>query len=238
MSLTQERSITWAWKERQRIVTILTRLSGLKMNMKKHLLVATKNIGKVEELASLIGDLAVEWLSLDDMEIDIIVEESGVSFQENAIIKALAYSKESGILTLADDSGLEVDALDGRPGVHTARYGGYGLTPRQRYELLLHELRGVPGERRSARFQCVVALAHPNGLTGTASGTCEGFIASKPKGSGGFGYDPVFYLPDQGLTMAQLSAAEKDQISHRGKAIAGIAPLIREEILKTGYSTV
>ncbi len=202
------------------------------MNMKKHLLVATRNEGKVEELASLIGDLVIEWLSLDDMEIELRVEESGGTFQKNAIIKALAYSKESGMLTLADDSGLEVDALDGRPGVRTARYGGVSLTPRQRYELLLRELRDVPEEMRSARFRCVIALAHPNGLAGVASGTCEGFIAMEPVGSGGFGYDPVFYLPDQGMTMAQLSAAEKHRISHRGKAIAGIAPLLREEIEK------
>ncbi len=198
--------------------------------MKKLLLVATRNKGKVEELASLIGDLVIEWLSLDDLEIDLSVEESGDTFQKNAIIKALAYSKETGMLTLADDSGLEVDALDGRPGVHTARYGGDSLTPRQRYELLLRELRGVPRELRSARFRCVVALARPDGIAGIASGTCEGHIAVEPQGTGGFGYDPVFYLPDQGMTMAQLSAAEKHRISHRGKAIAGIAPLLREEI--------
>lgn len=200
--------------------------------MKKHLLVATRNKGKVDELASLIGDLVIEWLSLDDLEIDLRVDESGDTFRENAIIKALAYSKESGMLTLADDSGLEVDALNGRPGVRTARYGGDSLSPRQRYELLLRELRDVPGERRSARFRCVVALARPDGLAGIASGTCEGLIAKEPEGAGGFGYDPVFYLPDQGMTMAQLSAADKHRISHRGKAIAGIAQLLREEIKK------
>jgi XTP/dITP diphosphohydrolase len=201
--------------------------------MNKLLLVATRNKGKVKELANLIDDLEMNWLSLDDLEIDLQVEETGDSFQENAIIKAMAYSKASGMLTLADDSGLEVDALNGRPGIHTARYGGESLTSRQRYELLLNELRDVPTEMRGARFRCFIALARPDGIVGSAEGTCEGVIATAPVGSGGFGYDPVFYLPDQQLTLAQLSAGEKHLISHRGRAIAGIAPLLREEIQKT-----
>lgn len=199
------------------------------MTSEKQLLVATRNIGKVREFADLIQDLPIKWLSLDDLSIGLDVEESGETFQENAILKALAYSKESCMLTIADDSGLEVDALDGRPGVRTARYGGLDLTPVQRYELLLMELNEVPWEERSARFRCVIAIAGPEGLKGIASGICEGYIGLKPEGSGGFGYDPVFYLPEYGLTMAQLQPSAKHQISHRGKAMAGILPKLREE---------
>ena len=197
------------------------------------LLVATRNKGKVEELASLIEDIDIDWLSLDDLRIDLEVEETGSSFRENAIIKALAYSKASGMLTLADDSGLEVDALDGRPGVRTARYGGENLSPKQRYEHLLNELEGVPIEMRRARFRCVIALAYPDGIAGIAEGSCEGVIALSPRGSGGFGYDPVFYLPDREMTMAQLPASEKHQISHRGRAIAAIKPLLWDAFRKT-----
>ncbi len=198
--------------------------------MENQLLVATRNQGKVEEFTDLLGDFTINWLSLDDIACDLDVEESGGTFEENAIIKALAYAKETGMLTIADDSGLEVDVLDGRPGVHTARYGGAGLSPEQRYELLLQELVDVPWERRGARFRCVVAVGNQEGLVGTSSGECEGLIAFEPKGSQGFGYDPVFYLPDKGLTMAQLSSVEKHRISHRGRAVAGIYPILREAL--------
>ena len=134
-------------------------------------------------------------------------------------------------LTLADDSGLEVDALGGRPGVLSARYGGPGLSAVDRYQRLLAELRDVPAERRTARFHCVAALAGPDGaLLGTADGVCEGFIAQGPGGDGGFGYDPVFYLPQYGLTMAQLDAVEKNRISHRGRAAAAIAPQLHRAL--------
>jgi XTP/dITP diphosphohydrolase len=198
--------------------------------MPHQLLVATRNPGKVAEISEILGSLDVVSLSLDDVEIDVEVEESGKTFEENAILKARGYSRITGLLTLADDSGLEVDALDGQPGVHTARFGGPGLTPKQRYQRLLESLSSVPWERRSARFRCVVALAHDDVLIGTSNGICEGMIAIEPAGEGGFGYDPVFYLPERNMTMAQLPPAEKNRISHRSLALAAIAPLLLAEL--------
>lgn len=198
--------------------------------MTQQLLIATRNPGKVTEYSEILGSLEVAWLDLDDVGVNVEVEEIGETFEENAILKVKIYARQTGLLTLADDSGLEVDALNGRPGVHTARYGGPGLTPEQRYERLLDSLSSVPWEQRTARFRCVVALARDQELLGTATGVCEGMIASEPAGQGGFGYDPVFYLPERKMTMAQLKPAEKHQISHRGRALASIAPLLRAEL--------
>ena len=157
--------------------------------------------------------------------------ETGATFEENATDKARQAATETGEIALADDSGLAVDALGGRPGVLSARYGGPGTTAVDRYQLLLAELRDVPAARRTARFHCVTALAAPNGeLIGTADGVCEGVIALEPSGGGGFGYDPVFFLPQYGLTMAQLDAAEKNRISHRGRAAVAIAPRLRRAL--------
>lgn len=194
------------------------------------LLVATRNLGKVRELADMLSDLQVGWLSLDDIALSAEVAETGATFKENAILKASGFAAASGLLTLADDSGLEVDALGGRPGVHTARYGGPGLTPEERYQRLLVELKQVPWAQRTARFRCVVALASLRRLIGTAEGVCEGMIAHEPAGQGGFGYDPVFYLVEQQKTMAELPAEVKHQISHRGQAFARIAPLLRRSL--------
>jgi XTP/dITP diphosphohydrolase len=195
------------------------------------LLVATQNKGKVAELSALMRDLGVTWLSLADLAVSYEVAEVGATLTENARLKAAGYATTTGLLTLADDSGLEVDALDGRPGVHTARYGGDDLTPAARYQLLLREMRHVPWTLRTARFHCVIALATPDGtLLGEGKGVCEGVIALEPAGHGGFGYDPVFYLPERGLTMAQLTPEEKKQISHRGRAIRAIAPLLKKVI--------
>lgn len=189
------------------------------------LVVATRNPGKVAEYAEMLALLDVSWLSLDDVRIVTDVAETGDSFLANAVLKAEAYAEESGLITLADDSGLEVDALDGAPGIYTARYGGFDLTSVQRYQHLLDNLKGVPLAQRSARFRCVIAIAEPSkGLLATAEGVCEGVIAEEPRGEGGFGYDPVFYLPDRGLTMAQLPSAQKHAISHRGRALRAIQP--------------
>ena len=197
--------------------------------MKRSLLVATRNAGKVVEYAEMLAALEVDWLSLDDVGVMIDVEETGDTFLANAVLKAQAYAAMTGLLTLADDSGLEVDALDGDPGIYTARYGGPGLTPVQRYEYLLHNLSGVPREYRSARFRCVIALAaEDKRVLATSDGVCEGMIAAKPSGDGGFGYDPVFYLPERGQTMAQLPSAEKHLISHRGRALQAIEPKLKE----------
>jgi len=199
--------------------------------MTQKLLVATHNQGKVREYAEMLADLQIEWLSLDDVGMGLDVEETGRTFRENAILKARAYAGETGLLTLADDSGLEVDALGGEPGVYTARYGGAGLTHEARYQLLLQNMADVPLPERTARFRCVIALAGPDGaLLGVSDGVCEGLIGETAVGNHGFGYDPVFYLPERGLTMAQLDSAEKHQISHRGQALQSIEPLLREAL--------
>jgi XTP/dITP diphosphohydrolase len=200
--------------------------------MSQTLLVATHNKGKVKEFSEMLADLDLEWLSLDDIGMEKDVEETGKTFAENAVLKAEAYAAETGYFTLADDSGLEVDALNGEPGIYTARYGGAGLDHEGRYRLLLENMQGVAEAERSARFRCVIALATPDGVVGTADGVCEGLIAEEPAGDGGFGYDPVFFLPDRGMTMAQVPSSVKHQISHRGRALKAIEPLLRKEVSK------
>jgi XTP/dITP diphosphohydrolase len=184
----------------------------------------------VAELADLLAGLQIKWQGLEDIPQVDDVAETGRTFEENAILKATGYAEQTGLLTLADDSGLEVDALDGRPGVHTARYGGLRLTVAQRYKRLLEDMNGVPWPKRTARFRCVMALATPKGVIGTESGVCEGMIALEPAGEGGFGYDPIFYLPEMRKTMAQLPAGEKQRISHRGRAVVAITPLLWQEL--------
>jgi XTP/dITP diphosphohydrolase len=197
--------------------------------MQRQLLVATHNQGKVKEFAEMLADLEIEWLSLDEVGVTEDVAETGITFRENALLKARAYAAATGLLTLADDSGLEVDALDGEPGVYTARYGGAGLSHAERYNLLLANMQAVPMAQRRARFRAVLVLVQPDGtVLGEAAGVCEGLIASEPAGEGGFGYDPVFYLPERGLTMAQVGSAVKHQISHRGRAVKQIEPLLRQ----------
>ncbi len=183
------------------------------------LLIATNNRGKLREYRELLGELSCELTSLAEEGIELKVEETGRSYRENAILKATAYARVSGLLTVADDSGLEVDALGGEPGIFSARYGGLG-TDEERYRLLLKRLEGVPWPERTARFRCVIALAFPEGRVETFEGVCEGVIAFEPRGEHGFGYDPVFYLPELGRTMAELTPQEKNRISHRARAAA------------------
>mgnify|MGYP005838338991 CR=1 FL=1 len=190
------------------------------------LLVATRNRGKLREYQALLADLPVEWATLQDVGLDLEVAETGATFAENARLKATAYAQASGLLTLADDSGLEVDALEGAPGVHSARYAGAGATDADRCRKLLAALGDTPPERRTARFRCVVAIAAPDGVVHTAEGVCEGRIAFAPRGENGFGYDPIFILAGRNLTMAQLSTAEKNVISHRGRALAAARPIL------------
>ena len=190
------------------------------------LLVATGNPGKLREVSQMLTGMPFEVLSLQDLGISMEVEETGATFAENAILKAKAYCASAGALTLADDSGLVVDALDGRPGVRSARYGGEGLTDPQRVELLLKELVEVPWEKRMARFHCVIALAWPEGRLETVEGVVEGIIQYEPKGTNGFGYDPVFHLPERGCTTAQLETSDKNRISHRGQAVRKAAQLL------------
>ncbi len=191
------------------------------------LLVATHNRGKLREYKELLHDLPVELVYLDDVGITQQVEETGSTFLENALQKALNYARISGLVTLADDSGLEVDALGGAPGVYSSRYAGPNASDRDRIEKLLRDLQGVPRERRTARFRCVIAVATPEGEACTAQGTVEGLIVDTPRGEHGFGYDPVFYLPDRGRTMAELPPEEKNRISHRARAAQAIKPLLR-----------
>ena len=193
------------------------------------LLVATHNQGKLVEFAEMFDDLDIEWLSLDDLAVTTDVEETGTTFRENAILKAASYAKETGLLTLADDSGLQVDALNGAPGVYTARYGGKGLSHEERYHYLLQTIKDVPWEKRTARFRAVIVISTPDGeILAEEDGVCEGMIALEPAGNGGFGYDPVFYLPGREQTMAQVGTAVKHQISHRGQAVKKIAPRLRK----------
>ena len=187
------------------------------------LLVATRNQGKLRELADLLADVPFELVSLADVGIDVDVEETGVTFEDNAVLKAETYRDLSGMLTLADDSGLEVDALGGEPGVRSARYAGPGATDADRVQLLLENLESTSEPSRSARFRCVIAIASPEGGTQLFSGSCQGRIVSEPRGENGFGYDPVFLFPDLGLTMAELTSEQKNAVSHRALAVSKAA---------------
>ncbi len=198
--------------------------------MTRKLLVATHNQGKVREYCALLADLPLQVTYLDAEGITADVEETGATFAENAILKARFYAALSGLWTWADDSGLVVDALDGAPGVYSARYAGPGASDADRYRKLLAALAAVPWAERTARFCCTVALARPaaaGGLVETADGACEGVIAFGPVGDNGFGYDPVFYMPQHGATMAQLDAEVKNRISHRARAAAAAVPLLQ-----------
>lgn len=182
------------------------------------LLLATGNQAKLKELRSLLRDLPYELVTLPEVGISIKVDESGNSLEENARLKATIFADKSQLLTLADDSGLEVDALGGQPGVLSARYAGENASDSERIDYLLSRLKDVPWEKRSARFRCVIAIATPDGQVEFSSGACRGIITLKPRGEQGFGYDPVFYLPRLGKTMAELPLEVKNQLSHRGKA--------------------
>ena len=182
---------------------------------------ATHNPGKLREMGEILKDFGIEVVSPKDLGITVDVEETGSTFAENAMLKAKAICKAADLPAIADDSGLCVDALNGAPGVYSARYGGEGLDDRGRYMLLLSSLRGAP--TRAAHFACAVACAFPNGDTLTAEGRCDGSIAYAPLGEGGFGYDPVFLLPGTGKTFGQLTQEEKSAVSHRGRALKDFA---------------
>lgn len=197
------------------------------------ILVATHNKGKLKEFAEILTDLDIEWLTLDDVGITDEIEETGATFEDNARLKAEGYFKLSGIPTLADDSGLEVDALNGEPGVYSARYGGPGLNSVDRYNLLLKNMEGIPTEERTARFRCVIAIAAPDREMVTADGVREGLIAHEPRGSNGFGYDPVFWVSGYKMTLAEMASEAKNQISHRALALKAIRPML-EALVRSG----
>jgi len=193
------------------------------------LLLATNNKGKAREYRSLLSGVPFELVTPDEIGINTEVEEVGKSFEENARLKAATLATESQLLSLADDSGLEVDALGGEPGTLSARYAGEGASDEDRVSYLLTKLEGVPEERRTARFRCVIAIATPEGDVELCSGECEGVIAFEPRGDKGFGYDPIFYLPELKKTMAELPPEEKNRISHRGKAAQKASQLLKEK---------
>jgi len=179
------------------------------------LLIATTNPGKVREYRALLSGLDLDLIGLKDVGIEVDVAETGDTYAANAELKAREYARLSGLLTLADDSGLEVDALNGRPGVHSARYAPDSPA---RIHKLLNELLNVPDDQRGAHFQCVIALATPDGSITTTEGSCAGVIAHEARGTNGFGFDPVFYMPEHAATMAELPEDFKNQISHRARA--------------------
>ena len=189
--------------------------------MSEKFVLATHNPGKLKEMSDILARFGVEVVSPGDLGITVDVEETGTTFAENAMLKAKAICAAAKLPAIADDSGLCVDALNGGPGVYSARYGGEGLDDRGRYMLLLNNMRGQT--TRAAHFACAIACAFPNGDTLTAEGRCDGTIAFAPIGEGGFGYDPVFFVPELKKTFGQLTAEEKSAISHRGKALASFS---------------
>ncbi len=195
---------------------------------KPKLLLATNNRAKVKEYARLLQGIPYRIVSLEDVNITEQVDETGTSFEENATLKAKRYAELSGLITIADDSGLEVDALGGEPGVRSARYAGEGASDKERIDFLLKKLVDVPWEKRHAQFRCVIAIAYTNGKVQICQGQCRGVLTFKPLGDNGFGYDPVFYLPDLHKTMAELSMSEKNAISHRGQAAEEARKALRQ----------
>ena len=185
--------------------------------MDEKFVLATHNPGKLKEMGAILAQFGVEVVSPKDLGLTVDVEETGTTFAENAMLKAKAICAAAKLPAIADDSGLCVDALNGGPGVYSARYGGEGLDDRGRYLLLLNNMRGQT--TRAAHFACAIACAFPNGDTLTAEGRCDGTIAFAPMGEGGFGYDPVFFVPEKAKTFGQLTAEEKSAISHRGRAL-------------------
>ena len=198
------------------------------------LLLATRNPAKAREYLLLLEAIPLELTTLAEEGIDLKVGETGKTLEENAALKAMAYARRSNLLTLADDSGLEVDALNGEPGPLSARYAGEGASDAERIDRLLARLHGVPWQRRTARFRCVIAIAMPEGRVELCHGECEGIIDLAPKGENGFGYDPIFHLPALGKTMAQLSIEEKNEVSHRGQAARRARHILERQIVQKG----
>ena len=197
----------------------------------KRIIFATSNEGKLKEIRMILSDMDVEVLSLKEADIHADIVEDGTTFEENAIIKAKTICDLTGEVVLADDSGLEVDYLDGAPGIYSARYMGEDTSYTIKNNSIIKKLENAKGEERSARFVCVIAAAFPDGEVETTRATIEGEISYKEEGSNGFGYDPILYVPEYGTTTAGLSPEQKNEISHRGKALR----LMKEELKKRGF---
>lgn len=194
---------------------------------KKKLVFATGNQGKVNEFRQMLGD-EYEIYSMKELGIDVDIVEDGKTFEENAVIKARTVMEATGEMVLADDSGFEVDCLNKEPGIYSARYMGEDTPYSVKNAELIRRCEGVPEEKRDARFVCVIACAYPDGTVDTATGVIEGKIAHEPKGENGFGYDPIFFLPERGCTTGELPPEEKNEISHRGIAIRKMVDILKK----------
>ncbi|TMK32336.1 MAG: RdgB/HAM1 family non-canonical purine NTP pyrophosphatase [Actinobacteria bacterium] len=200
------------------------------MSFPDRIAIASRNPGKIREIRSICADWPVEWVTADEHEGPWPdVEETGTTYLENARLKARAVAEDIGVPSVADDSGIEVDALGGAPGPRSARYAGEGATDEENLRMLIRAVAGVPAAGRTARYRCVATLAWPNGGEVWAEGTCEGTLLSKPRGTGGFGYDPIFVPAGWDETMAELPAQEKDRISHRGRAFRALRDLVARD---------
>lgn len=197
----------------------------------KRMIFATGNENKMVEIREILGDLPLEILSMKQAGIRADIEENGTSFEENALIKAREVCRLAGEMVLADDSGLEIDYLNGKPGIYSARYMGENTSYRVKNKNLMERLEGVPNEKRTARFVCAIAAVFPDGKELVVRGTVEGIIGYEERGENGFGYDPIFYLPERGLTTAELPPEEKNSISHRGNALRKMKELLEKENL-------
>ena len=202
-----------------------------KSSPQKHshrLLIATHNYGKLSEFSQLLGDVPYELVTLKNLGISKEIDEYGTSFIENAEIKSAAYAQLSGLLTISEDSGLEVDALGGKPGVKSHRHGGINTSDEEKNSGILNQLCNVPMADRTARFRSAICISSPNESITTVEGTIEGFIIFAPKGANGFGYDPIFLVPEFGKSMAEMSSDLKNKISHRGKAAMKAVGILRQ----------
>lgn len=199
------------------------------MKQKGRIVFATGNAGKMREIRMIMEDMGMEILSMKEIGIHPDIVEDGTTFTENAIIKAKAVAALTDAIVLADDSGLEIDALNKEPGIYSARYMGEDTSYRLKNANLIERLEGVPDEKRTARFVCAIAAVLPNGELLTTLGTVEGRIGYEEKGANGFGYDPIFFLPEFGCTSAELTDEQKNEISHRGKALRAMKELLQEK---------
>ena len=198
----------------------------------RRLIFATGNEHKMVEIREILGELPVEILSMKDVGIKADIVENGNTFEENALIKAKEVCKLAGEMVLADDSGLEIDYLNGEPGIYSARYMGEDTSYRIKNQNLIDRLEGVTDEKRTARFVCAIAAAFPDGRSFVVRGTIEGIIGYEERGTNGFGYDPIFYLPERGVSTAEIPPEEKNSISHRGNALRKMKELLEREELR------
>jgi len=200
------------------------------------IVLATQNPDKVREIKEVLKDLPIKILTLMDLGLKEKVEEKGKTLEENALLKAKFWAEKTGKWALADDTGLEVEALNGAPGVHTSRYAGENASYEDNWKKLLKNMEGIPWEKRKARFRCVIVIVSPQGKRYIAEGSVEGYITLEAKGNKGFGYDPVFYVPEKGKTLAEMSLEEKNSLSHRGKALQKAKEIICNIITSSSFS--